>query len=227
MKVLIMILCLSLYTQADSANKHLQYEGVTTTYQDKEIFIKRLKHPKCLKVGVTPENIFGGDLVGKEVPKECQKNFIVSLGVVQPMHLDKEVRTVGELEVLKILQLLDFEPEKYILVDARGEHWFEKITIPHAINIPKKHLIPDADFPDDFDDAMHKLGIKKDKKGKLDFSKAKEAIIFCNGAWCTQSAKMIGQLISLGYPKGKLLWYRGGLQDWISMGFTTSKGVTH
>jgi rhodanese-related sulfurtransferase len=66
------------------------------------------------------------------------------------------------------------------------------------------------------------LGIIQ-RKSYLDFSRAKTAIIFCNGSWCSQSPKMILRLINLGYPRKKLLWYRGGMQDWVVNGFTVVK----
>jgi len=214
------ILCTTLSANDDI--KVLQF-GISTSYEEKEIYIQRLKHPKCLKVGVTPDNIFGGDLAGKNVPKECRKNFVTSLGVIQPIQLDEDIQTVGELEVLKLLQMFDFEPDKYALVDTRGKEWFEKITIPHAINIAKSDMILDVDFPEDFVSNLKQLNVKQDKKGKLDFTNAKHAIIFCNGSWCTQSAKAIKELVKLGYPKKKLFWYRGGLQDWVGSGFTVVK----
>ncbi len=223
MKLLIFLVALFTMLQSDEDIKDLQF-GISTSYEDKEIYIERLKHPKCHKVGVTLENVFGGDLAGKNVPKECRKTFVTSLGVIQPIKLDDEIQTVGELEVLKFLQALDFEPEHYVLVDVRGKEWFDVTTIPHAVNIPKSHLIPDADFPEDFVKNLKLLHVTQDKKGKLHFKNAKNAIIFCNGSWCTQSAKAIKALVKLGYPKRKIFWYRGGLQDWVGAGFTVEKG---
>ncbi len=219
--VLVGLLCATLQ-QANDDIKVLQF-GISTSFEEKEIYIQRLKHPKCLKVGVTPDNIFGGNLAGKNVPKECQKSFVTSLGVIQPISLDKEIKTVGELEVLKFLQMLDFEPEDYVLVDTRGKEWFDKFTIPHAVNIAKNDMILDIEFPEDFAKNLKHLNITQDKKHKLHFEKAKKAILFCNGSWCTQSAKAIKALVKLGYPKNKIYWYRGGLQDWVGSGFTVEK----
>jgi rhodanese-related sulfurtransferase len=215
---------LSVFLYADAVSMALQINGVRTNYKEKEIFISRMKNPKCLKVGVTPENVFGGNLAGRHVPRECKKTFVTSLGVVQAMKIDDEIVTVGEIEVLKFLQLLDFEPEKYIIVDARNEEWFQQMAIPHAVNIPYLNIKYYEDFPDEIDKNMALLNVKKDKKGTLDFSEAKEVIVYCNGSWCPQSVKMIKALAAMGYPKKKLFWYRGGLQDWIGAGFTVMKG---
>jgi hypothetical protein len=46
-------------------------------------------------------------------------------------------------------------------------------------------------------------------------------VLFCNGAWCGQSPTNIKALLSFGYPPHKLKWYRGGMQAWEQMGFTT------
>ena len=224
MRVFIIMGILLSYIYADEESSILQFNGISTSYKEKEIFIKRIKHPKCLQVGVTPENIFGGDLAGRSVPAECKKTFVTSLGVVQPIKIDEKIATVGEIEVLKFLQLMDFEPEKYILVDARSKKWFTKIAIPHAVNIPFLHIKYHEDYLEDLEETLKPLHVTKNKKGDLDFSQAKKVIVYCNGSWCTQSAKMIKELVSLGYPKEKLFWYRGGLQDWIGAGFTVTKG---
>ena len=223
-KLLIMISVLLSTLEAKEDIKTLQYSGVDTTYNGVEMLVKREKHKKCYKVPVAPETIFGGEFAAKDVPKECQRSFVISLGVVQLMKLDDEIETVGELEVLHFMEKLDFDPEHYIIVDARGEAWYKKLTIPHSVNIPKKDILFDKDFPEEFDKNLKLLNITKDKNGTLDFSKAKEAIVFCNGSWCTQSAKAIKALVALGYPKKKLYWYRGGMQDWVGLGFSAVSG---
>ncbi len=219
----ILLLSLLLFDlQAKENIKSLQFSGVSSTYKEKKIFIERLSHPKCLNVGITPENIFGGDLAGKDVPAECQKSFVTTLGIVQPISLGKGVQTVGELEVLKFFKLLDTSPEKYAIVDSRKPSWYKEITIPHSINIPYTDIAYDAHFPEDFKKNLAQLNVSV-HNDILDFSKAKHLILFCNGSWCAQSGRAIEELIKLGYPTEKLLWYRGGLQDWIGLGFTTIK----
>jgi rhodanese-related sulfurtransferase len=39
----------------------------------------------------------------------------------------------------------------------------------------------------------------------------------------TRSPTTIKGLLKIGYPAHKILWYRGGMQDWKSLGLTTLK----
>jgi rhodanese-related sulfurtransferase len=39
----------------------------------------------------------------------------------------------------------------------------------------------------------------------------------------TRSPTTIKGLLKIGYPAHKILWYRGGMQDWESLGLTTLK----
>jgi len=58
-----------------------------------------------------------------------------------------------------------------------------------------------------------------------DFDSVKTLVLFCNGPWCAQSSTTLKDLLKIGYPARKLLWYRGGMQDWESLGLTTVKTV--
>ncbi len=51
----------------------------------------------------------------------------------------------------------------------------------------------------------------------------RQLYFFCNGSWCGQSPYAIKHLLKMGYPAEKLLWYRGGLQSWLMLGFNTIK----
>ncbi len=223
MKLFILINILLSLLLANSDVKTFQFAGVETIYKDKEIYIKRLKNPNCRKVAITPKNIFGGNLAAPSVPNECKKSFVTTVGVIQPIQIDNEIQTVGEIEVLKFLEYLEYEPEKYILVDSRRAKWYKEITIPHATNIPFSDIVYDEDFEEEYANALKQLNINKRANGELDFSQVKSAIVFCNGNWCVQSVWAIEALVKIGYPKDKIFWYRGGLQDWLGSGFTTVK----
>ena len=77
-------------------------------------------------------------------------------------------------------------------------------------------------FPEEFRQALARLGVLGTKK-PYDFSHAKTILLFCNGAWCSQSPKMINSLLALGYPPEKIKWYRGGMDDWLGLSMTTTR----
>jgi rhodanese-related sulfurtransferase len=222
MKIYILLIWILLTIEAKENIKSLQYSGVQTTHQGKNILVERKQYGECLNIPTTPDLLYNNSYINKKVPSTCKKTFLTSLGILQPISIDKDIKTVGELEVLAHIKKVEKEPEKYILVDARKANWYNYITIPSSINLPYDEIEYDEDFKEDFEYMLKILNIKKHKNG-LDFSKAKTALIFCNGSWCVQSSKAIFKLIQLGYPKNKLLWYRGGIQDWLSYGMTTSK----
>jgi rhodanese-related sulfurtransferase len=216
---------LSQSVTADSI-RLLQYDGVkiTHTYEGKSktVEIRRQIDPKCLELGISPNVVFGGDAANKSVPKACKKTFVTTLGSIQPIAIEG-IKTVGELEVLEHIKKSAAFPDKYVLIDSRRSQWYEHATIPSAINIPYTDIIFDPDFPEDFEKLLTAFNIKKTAQD-LDFSKAKTAVLFCNANWCVQSPKAIKILSALGYPRDKLLWYRGGMQDWEALGFNTIKG---
>ena len=221
-KVLLILSVLWSILLADDVTS-IQFSGVEVTYKDKEMSIKRLRHPKCQKVTISPHNIFSGNLAAETVRKECKKSIVTALGATQPIKIHKEIETVGELETLRLLEALEFEPGKYALVDARKPKWYKEMTIPNSINIPHSHIKEDEDLSEEYDRALKLLNVKIDENDKLDFSLAKEVIVFCNANWCVQSVWAIQSLVKMGYPKNKIFWYRGGLQDWAASGFTTVK----
>lgn len=153
---------------------------------------------------------------------------------IQPMHTSPGVETIGELEVLALLDqahpgdasLIGDPP--VLVVDSRTPEWMARGTIPGSTNIPWNKISVDeaGGFPVGEDMAVftdiliNQFGANK--VGEIwDFSNAKTLVLFCNGIWCPQSATNIKTLVRLGYPADKLKWYRGGMQDWVTAGLTT------
>ena len=146
--------------------------------------------------------------------------------MIQPLTLKAGVTTVAELEVLDFISNnSNKNPNKYILVDSRTNEWFDFGTIPSAVNIPYDELEYDEDFEKEYQRAYKLLGVKILDKNKYDFSKAKTAVFFCNGAWCAQSPRAIKHLIKIGYPKEKIIWYRGGIASWVGVSLTLTKNI--
>ena len=149
---------------------------------------------------------------------------------VQPMVAVPGVETVGELEVLDYLSRAAKGDESILVVDSRTPDWVLRGTIPGSVNIPWNKINIDTagtfETPAEAEGVTHILADEfgaKETNGTWDFSGAKTLVFFCNGIWCPQSTANLKTLAKYGYPAQKLKWYRGGMQDWVSVGLTTVK----
>ena len=200
---------------------HYFRNGLTKNYT-----IQREIPRECMNIAVNVENFQSENLASSKIPKQCKRSFIVTGGVIQPLIFIKGVKTLSEIEVLEFIQeKVKKEPSKYILIDSRKRDWFDKGTIPSSVNIPYDELEYDEDFLEEYLQAFKYLGIRLLKDGKYDFSKAKTALLFCNGSWCAQSPRAIKKLLKIGFPKEKILWYRGGIASWSGVGLTLTEDL--
>ncbi|MBK5940863.1 sulfurtransferase [Halochromatium roseum] len=151
---------------------------------------------------------------------------------VQPMQALPGVETIGELEVLDYLSRIHQGDDSILVVDSRTPDWVMRGTIPGAINIPWNRLNTDpsgslqqAGEAEDLGQILtEQFGASQDpSSGQWRFDDAKTLVLFCNGIWCAQSTANLKTLAGLGYPVDKLKWYRGGMQDWLSVGLTAVK----
>lgn len=125
---------------------------------------------------------------------------------IQPHNVAEGVTTIGELELLDMLQ----NPEATV-VDSRTNDWFQGGTIPGAINIPYTFIV----------DELGQLGCEPDFDG-WDCQAAKPVALFCNGVWCGQSPTAIRNMLEEGYPADRIFYYRGGMQGWRMLGLTVT-----
>ena len=204
----------------------LQSEGVEVNYKNskdetKTIVIKREKKDECKNVGFDPKVVYGGNhQAADSVNENCKRSFVTYMGKIAPIKYSENVETYGEVETLEFIEKAK-DNKTMLLVDSRTENWFYHETIPSAVNVPYTYL-KQSQYPDEFEEYLAILGVKK-VDGKYNFENAKELLLFCNGAWCGQSPESMKYLIEIGYPEAKLKWYRGGIQAWLSLGFTTVK----
>jgi len=136
---------------------------------------------------------------------------------IQPFQPIKGIETISELDVL------DFIKEKLpknqgILVDARMPKWSRAGTIPGSTNIPFSVLTPSTKVS--YGKILGLLGAKKEGN-QWNFENAQSLLIFDNGPWCQQGVRAMKNLVKIGYPKSKILYYRGGMQYWQILGLTT------
>lgn len=140
---------------------------------------------------------------------------------IQPSELAPGVKTVAELEVLHFLKAISDGDASMMVIDSRTPAWVAKGVIPGTVNIPWDALDIDKSDPAAVQDILvNQLGATR-QDDAWNFDQARTLVLFCNGSWCGQSPTTIKGLLKIGYPAHKILWYRGGMQDWQSLGLTT------
>ncbi len=127
---------------------------------------------------------------------------------IQPMTPAEGVHTVGELELLELLQNPDA-----IVIDSRTAEWYAEGTIPGSIHLPYTVI----------SERLDQLGCEADFDG-WDCENAKKVALFCNGLWCGQSPTAIRAMVAAGFPPEKIHYYRGGMQNWQGLGLSVVKG---
>ena len=180
--------------------------SVEVTHQGQSITIMRNQNPAQL---INPEFA----KTSRKCPPFC----------IQPAVLAPGVTTIAELEVLHYLQQINAGDASTLVIDSRTPEWVEKGTIPGSVNIPWDKLDTGKSDVVAVEDVLQKQFGVQGQEGTWDFDSAKTLVMFCNGAWCGQSPTNIQALLKMGYPAEKLFWYRGGMQDWESLGLTTAK----
>ena len=134
---------------------------------------------------------------------------------IQPYEPIKGIKTIGELCLIKFLQD-EVKSNKGMLIDARMPKWYKAGSIPHAFNIPFPILTAK-----NFNGKIAQIfGVKKEN-GSWNFDNAQKILIYDNGPWCQQGVHAMKNLVKIGYPKSKILYYRGGMQYWQILGLTT------
>lgn len=117
-------------------------------------------------------------------------------GTVQPIELAPGLRTIGELE------LIDHLARGLPIVDTRLEHFHRDSTIPGAMNIPHENAVDRMDLLDP----------------------ERPTVLFCNGPQCAATPDAIRSLLAAGHPPGAILYYRGGMHDWVTLGYPVEPG---
>ena len=137
---------------------------------------------------------------------------------IQPFQPIKGIETISELDVIDFLKN-QVAHNQGVLLDARMPKWNKAGTIPGSTNIPFS-ILASKKNNDYIEKIFSLLGVKK-ANGSWDFSSAHNLLIFDNGPWCQQGVRAMQNLIKLGYPKSKMLYYRGGIQYWQILGLST------
>jgi len=142
---------------------------------------------------------------------------------IQPYEVIPGMKTIGEIELIRFMRQ-DVGANQGVLIDARMPKWYKQGTIPGAVNIPFS-IFSKANGDRYINKLLPLLGAQKSSNG-WHFDQAQRIVIFDNGPWCQQANLAIKNLLKLGYPKEKIFYYRGGIQYWQILGFTTLKPKT-
>jgi len=129
---------------------------------------------------------------------------------IQPMAPAPGVTTIGELELMAMLQ----DPNAMVL-DSRVKPDFDGGAIPGAVHMPYTEAA----------DRLGELGCEPDFEGFIcDGDQVKTVALYCNGPWCGQSPTAARRMIEAGFPAEKIFDYRGGMQVWRMLGLTVTGG---
>lgn len=174
-------------------------DGVNITADMPSVTIETPSGPVEISRIQDPEHVVTGEWAKTSRP--CP-NFCI-----QPMSPAPGVTTVGELELIALLQ----DPDVTV-VDSRTPDWYMGGTIPGAVNMPYTEMT----------DRLGELGCELDFEG-WDCTNARQVALFCNGLWCGQSPEAIRRMIDAGYPAERISYYRGGMQSWRVLGLTVAQ----
>jgi len=135
---------------------------------------------------------------------------------IQPIKIDKNIQTIGEIELLHFMQEKG-NSKKGVLIDVRSKEAYKKETIPSAVNIPyetKNNAYKMGKI-------LQIFGAIRLNNGILKTDNAVDLVVYGHGLWDGKSSEFILELLKLGYPSKKIFYYRGGMQMWKILGFTT------
>jgi len=177
---------------------------------DKVVSVGLPGEKKIMELKTERTNINKKDISEKRSPKRENTQMVprpqggepglvivdTTWGIIQPIEIAENVRTVDELE------LHTFQENRLPIIDSRTSDFYKNSTIPGAKNIPH----------DEITNRMNEL------------DRDRPTIFFCNGPQCPQSPTAIRNLLSTGYPPEMILYYRGGMHDWITLGLPVVEG---
>jgi rhodanese-related sulfurtransferase len=134
-----------------------------------------------------------------QVPRAVGEGLVevdATWGTVQPIELVPGVRTIGELELIEHLS------QGLPVVDTRLAQFNRERTIRGARSIPHEEIL--------------------ERRDELDPSVP--TAFFCNGPQCAATPDAIHKLLDADYPAQSILYYRGGMHDWITLGYPVVPG---
>jgi rhodanese-related sulfurtransferase len=118
-------------------------------------------------------------------------------GTVQPIVAYPGVVTIGELELMEHIR------NNGAVIDTRQARYLESGgRIPTALHAPWQSIVAEVQ--------------SYIERGVL--TKHSVLALYCNGPQCPATQKAIRLLVESGWREDQLLYYRGGIMDWVSLG---------
>ncbi len=117
-------------------------------------------------------------------------------GTIQPMTLAPGVQTIGELELIEHMRA------GRQLIDTRLAEFVAQGTIPGAV----------ATAHTEIEDHLEELDPER------------PVALFCNGPQCAATPDAVRRLLTAGRPPALILYYRGGMHDWMTLGLPVELG---
>ncbi|RDH81337.1 MAG: sulfurtransferase [endosymbiont of Galathealinum brachiosum] len=152
------------------------------------------------------------------ISKYYQKTHRGKIQAINPFK-PHAVETIGTLEMIHYLKQKTGGDNKLKIIDSRTKVWVKRGTIPGTANIPFTEFKNEERALEIMEDELDVLNTGS----ALNFANAKTIVMYCNGIWCGQSPAAIRTLLKFGYPAAKIKYYRGGMQNWESLGLTIVK----
>ena len=206
-----------------------EYEGIPVKTTDAKgnsvtMTVKREIPKECKNIPVSNTMLWTGNYANEKVPEACKSTYVHTVGShIFPISIDQDITTYGELEVLAFIKHMQTD-DSLMLIDVCKEEFYNYRTIPGAVNMPFYHFKERTSFEFEFEQHMKTLGVSiNEKDDSLDFTHAKTITLFCNGPWCSLSVTTIQVMLEIGYPVEKIKWYRGGIQEWLATGMTSTR----
>ena len=215
-KYLLIVALFSITLNADSGCNIFQ----KTSCEDSNFLTQKKDSPKSLVdstynpsyINIT-ENLQSVDVVHLDNNITIERSASKSAPLcppycIEPMKI-KGVETVGELELLEFVKKLNKKRDG-LLIDVRKNSKYRDETIPSAINLPYDMLTKASPYQKE---VLKTLGAKKIRNGWF-FKNPQKLMIFGESSFSPEASKAVKELLKLGYPKDKILYYRGGILSW-------------
>jgi len=102
-KIILLLIC-TFYTLYAFEQRGVSVKMTLKNGTQKKVIVKREIPKECKNIPIDNETLWSGNFANEKVPQACKSTYLHTKGKLLPMHLDDEVATYGELELLATLK---------------------------------------------------------------------------------------------------------------------------